>query len=141
MKPVLLVAMLAGLFMPLYGQQQWCFSKTCPETPATMFTLDRSDKQLNNIFRPLATLPAYQPVAPLAFSPSTKQFFQYSVPTDVGHGLGLAGPGNVAAMVETNHGGTIGTHSPAGLKSSHRMGPTFSTGQGGMVFTPASPRF
>ncbi len=79
MKLVLLVAMLAGFFMPLYGQQQWCFSKNCSQTPATMFTLDRSNKQLDNIFRPLPALPAYVPVAPLALSSSTRQFFQHSV--------------------------------------------------------------
>jgi len=141
MKPILLVALLVGIVAPLYGQQQLCFSKTCPQTPATIFTLDRSNKQLANIFRPSPILPDYTPVAPLASSPSTGQFFQYSAPTVVGHEAGLADPGNATAMVDPNHGSTTGGRSPSGLNSSHAVGPTFSTGQGGMIFTPASPRF
>ena len=104
MKLILLVAMLAGLFTPLRGQQQWCFSTNCPDTPATSFGLDRTDKQLNKIFRTLPTLPAYKPVAPLALSPSTRQFFRYSVPTEAGYFLGQAGFRNAPALVETSRG-------------------------------------
>ena len=139
MKPIVLVAVLAGLFMPLYGQQQWCFSKNCPETPATTFRLDRSNQQLNSAFLPLPTLPAYKPVAPLVFSPSARQFFQYSAPTDVGDLL--EGAGDAAAMVQTNPGSTIGTHATAGQGSPHITGPTFPTGQGAIVFTSTSPKF
>ena len=99
MKPIL-VALLVGLFAPLYGQQQFCFSKSCAQTPATMFTLDRSDRQLSTIFRPVPTLSAYEPVAPLALSPSTRQFFQYSAPTDAGNRLGLASPESASAESE-----------------------------------------
>jgi hypothetical protein len=142
----ILVALLVGLFAPLYGQQQLCFSKNCPQTPATMFTLDQSDKQLNNIFRPLPALPAYEPIAPLALSPPTRQFFQYSAPTDADKGLGLASRSNATATIETSHSSATGTHSPHGLNGSHMAEPTsstgrFSTGQEGIGFTPSSPKF
>jgi hypothetical protein len=144
MKPILM-ALLFGLFAPLYGQQQFCFSKSCPQTPETVFMLDRSDRQLSTIFLPLPTLPAYEPVAPLALSPSTRQFFQYSAPTD-GNSLGLASPESSRASTDIRHGGTTGTHSSHGLNPSHTAGPTFSTGgfstgQGGIGFTPTSPKF
>ena len=141
MKSILAVAVVVGLLAPLYGQELWCFSKNCPETPATTFRLDRSNQQLNNTFLFLPALSAYKPVAPFVFSPSARQFFQYSVLTDVGDLLRLKGPGNAAAMVQTNPGGTIGTHALAAQSSSHITGPTFSTGQGGMKFTSASPKF
>ena len=138
MKPMLIVAMLTGLFIPLNGQPQWCFSKNCPETRATSFRLDRRDKQLNKIFRTVPTLPAYKPVVPLALSPSTFQFFHYSAPTGADYPLGLGDFRNAPALSETSHGGTLKTYSPASPNSS---GPTFSTGQGGIVFNPASPKF
>jgi hypothetical protein len=141
MKLMLNVALLIGFFVPLYGQQQLCFSNNCLQTPASTFALDRSNTQLNNIFRPLPTLPAYTPVAPLALSPSSKQLFQYSAPMDADNRLGLASPGNASAIVEPRHGGTIGTNSQSGLNGSHTAGPTFSTGQGGIGFTPTSPKF
>jgi hypothetical protein len=141
MKPILLVAMLAGFLMPVYGQQQLCFSKNCPQTPATSFTLDRSEKQLNNLFRPLPSLPAYSPVASLAASPSTKQFFHYSAPLDAVPGLGLAVPGNATAVGEAGYKGTTGMHSSDAGNSFHTGGSAFSVGQGGMVLTPGSPKF
>ena len=145
MKFKLIVALLIGSYVPLYGQQQLCFSMNCPQTPATSFALDRSNTQLKNIFRPLPVLPAYTPVAPFALSPSTKQFFQYSAPnsapTDADNRLGLASPGNATAMVETSHGGTIGTNVQSGLNGSHLAAPAFSTGQGGNGFSPTSPKF
>jgi len=97
MKPVLLVAMLAGFLMPVYGQQQLCFSKNCAQTPATSFKLDRSDKQLNNLFQPLPSVPTYSPLTPLALSPSAKQFLHYSAPVDTGPRLGRVVPGNATA--------------------------------------------
>lgn len=139
MRPILLVTLLVGLFLPSYCQQQLCFSKNCPQTPATIFALDRSNKQLAKVFRPSPVLPAYTPVAPLALSPSSRQFFQYSVPLDVGHDLGLVAPGNATAMVEARHDATIGTHPPADRNNSHIAGPTFSTRQGGIIFAPPSP--
>ena len=141
MKLMLIVALLIGSYVPLYGQQQLCFSMNCPQTSVTSFALDRSNTQLNNIFRPLPALPAYTPVAPLVLSPSTKQFFQYSASTDADNRLGLASPGNASAIVETSHGDTIGTNSQSGLNGSHIAGPTFSTGQGGIGFSPTSPKF
>ncbi len=140
MKPILIAALLVGFFVPSYGQQQLCFSKNCPQTPATIFTLDRSIPQLNTIFRPLPSLPAYKPVAPLALSPSTRQFFQYWAPTNIGHQLEPTRPGGATAQTETSHGDTTGTHSPAGVSSSHTPGATFSTGRGGIAFTPTSPK-
>jgi hypothetical protein len=122
MKLMLIVLLLVGFFAPAYGQQQFCFSKNCGQTPATSFKLDRSDTQLTNIFRPLSALPPYQPVARLASSPPTRQFFQ-----------------------PTPNDNAIGTHSPSALDGSHIATPTssghFSTGQGGAGFTPVSPRF
>lgn len=141
MKFKLIVALLIGSYAPLYGQQQLCFSMNCPQTPATSFALDRSNTQLNNIFRPLPVLPAYTPVAPFALSTSTKQFFQYSAPKDADNRLGLASPGNATAMVETSHGGTIGTNVQSGLNGSHVAAPAFSTGQGGIGFSPTSPKY
>ena len=44
----------------------------------------------------------------LGFVASTWQLFHYSVPTDAGERLGLAGPRNATAMVETSQGDTIG---------------------------------
>jgi hypothetical protein len=75
-KAILVLAMLAGLLMPVYGQQQLCFSNSCSLTPATSFSLDRDNKQMNNLFRPLRSLPEYTPVAPLALSPLTRQCHQ-----------------------------------------------------------------
>jgi len=141
MKPIVLVGLLVGLVAPSCGQQQLCFSENCAQTPATMFTLDRSNKQLANIFRPSPVLPDYTPVSPLASSRSTREFFQYSTPTNVGHESGLAELGNATEMVEPNHGSMTGIPSPAGQSGSHPVGPMFSTGQGGIAFTPASPKF
>jgi len=77
MKPILLAALLVGSVVPSYGQEQLCFSKGCPQTPATIFTLDRSNKQLANIFRPSPVLPAYTPVSPLVLSPGSRQFSRF----------------------------------------------------------------
>ena len=138
----ILVVLLVGYFVPAYGQQQLCFSKNCPQTPATSFTLDRSNKQLNSIFRTLPALPGYKPVAPLSLSSSTRQFFRYSAPTDADNGSGFASPGG--ATVKS--GSTTGTHPSPGLNGSHMAGSSFSigrfsTGQGGIGFTPTSPKF
>lgn len=142
MKLMLIVVLLVGFFVPAYGQQQLCFSKNCSQTPVAIFKLDRSDTQLANIFRPLPALPAYQPVAPLAFSPSTRQFFRYSVPAHVDNGLSLPKLSKPAPG-ETGHGSWMGTNYPSGLSGASPTGPafsarTFSTGQGGIGFTPAS---
>jgi len=136
------VVLLVGYLVPAYGQQQLCFSKNCPQTSATSFTLDRSNEQLNSIFRTLPAPPGYEPIAPLSLSPSTRQLFQYSAPTDADNGSGLASPGN--ATVKS--GSTTGTHPSPGLNGSHMAGPSFSTerfstGQGGIGFTPTSPKF
>ena len=80
MRPIMLVTLLLGLLMPVYGQQPLCFSNNCPETPATSFTLDRSNKQLDNLFRSSSALPAYKLVAPLIFSPAARQFFLFPMP-------------------------------------------------------------
>jgi len=141
MKPILLVAMLAGLLTPVYGQQQLCFSKNCAQTPATSFTLDWSDKQLNNLFQPLPSVPAYSPVTPLALSPSAKQFFHYSAPVDTGPRSGLVVPRNATARGESGYEGTTGMHSSVGGNSSQAAGSAFSVGRGGAVLTPGSPKF
>jgi len=138
MKPVLLVAMLAEFLMPVYGQQQLCFSKNCAQAPSTSFKLDRSDKQLNNLFQPLSSVPDYSPVTPLALSPSATQFFHYSAPADTGPRLGLVVPGNATAGDESGYVGTTGMHSSVGGNSSQAA---FSVGRGGAVLTPGSPKF
>jgi hypothetical protein len=141
MKPVLLVAMLAGFSMPVYGQQQLCFSKNCAQAPATSFKSDRSDKQLNNLFQPLPSVPDYSPVTPLAWSPSAKQFFHYSAPADTAPGLRLVVPRNATARGESGYEGTTGMHSSVGGNSSQAAGSAFSVGRGGAVLTPGSPKF
>jgi len=139
MKLMLNVALLIGIFAPLYGQQQLCFSNSCLQTPASSFALDRSNTQLNNIFRPLPALPAYTPVAPLALSPSGKQFFRYSTPSNGGNLLRLPRPSTATSMAGAASGDTAVTRSPANLNGSHTAGPTFSNGLGGISFSPTSP--
>lgn len=140
MKLIMLIALLMGLWTPLYGQQQWCFSKNCPETPAPSFTLDRSNKLLDNLFRSSPALPAYKPLAPLTFSPSTRQFFLDSMPAV----NGLKFPNlSIPSKSFTDSGeGNAGTRAlSSGVNGSHGTNPEFSTGKGGMSFTPASPKF
>ena len=81
MKTMLLVVFLIGPFLVSEGQQQWCFSKNCPQTPATFFKLDRSRPELWNVFRRPPALPAMKPLAPLMFSPTTSQLFLYTKPS------------------------------------------------------------
>jgi hypothetical protein len=133
MKPIMWFALWIGLLMPVYGQQQWYFSKNCPETPATSFTLDRSNRQLDNIFRASAALPAYEPVAPLTFSLSTRQFFLY--PTPVVYGLE---PPNASGSVQALAAGSVGTartHAVSGVNNLTAVDPGFSTATGGISFT------
>ena len=114
-----LLILFAGIVVPLYGQQPFCFSRNCVETPATTFRLDRSDKDLSGIFVGPKSQPPYVPIAPLALSPSTQQFFQ-SVPSiNTGHGLVPAKPGNSVATV-AGAPGTIRT--PAATNGSHVPG-------------------
>jgi hypothetical protein len=143
MKPVLLVAMLAGFLMPVYGQQQLCFSKNCAQAPATSFKLDRSDKRLNNLFQPIPSVPDYTPVTPLALSPSAKQFLHYSAPVDTGPRLGLVVPRNATASwgAKSGYEGTTRVHSSVYGNSSQAAGFAFSVGRGGAVLTPGSSKF
>jgi len=141
MKPLLFAALLVGLVLPLYGQQPLCFSKNCPETPATTFKLDRNDKDLSTIFQPSAPVPAYVPAAPLTMLPSARQFFSYSPATPVDNGSRHRGGGTITGIRGSDHGLSMRTQSPLGSSGSHVMGPNFLSGQGGAAFTPASPRF
>ena len=139
MKPIMLVTLLIGLFMPVYGQQQLCFSTNCPETPAMIFRLDRSNHELDNIFRRSSAMPAYKPVAPLTFSPSARQFFLDYVPPV--NGLKLPNLGSSFQTHATGSGSITGTHAPSRMNSSYGVGSKFSAATGGISFTPASPKF
>lgn len=139
MKPMLVFVMLSGLLMPAYGQQQLCFSNNCPLTPATSFSLEGIDKPPHIVFRPLPSLPAYTPVAPLALSPSTGQFFLYSSPTDNGSAFALTAPGNATATSGLRYRGMIGSRISVRSGSLPIGGPATSS-QGGLL-TPGLPRF
>jgi hypothetical protein len=135
------MVLVVGFFIPVNGQQQLCFSKNCPETSTQMFRFDRSIENLNHIFETSPALPGYQPVLPLALSPSTRQFFQHSAPTEDGSRLSLPAAGNSATVANSNHNVAMGLHAPVNLHDSNITAPKFSTGQGGVRFTPPTPRF
>jgi hypothetical protein len=137
-KSLLVLVMLTGFLMPAYGQQQLCFSNNCPLTPATSFVLRGTDKQPTSFFRPLPSLPAYTPVAPLALSPSTRQFFLYSSPTNNGSAFALTTPGIATATSGSHYRGMIGSDLSTRSGSSPIRGPAASS-RGG-VLTPGSPR-
>jgi len=69
MRPMLVVVVLIGSFMPLHAQQQWCFFKIS-QTQATIFISNRRKGETDNGER-LSTPPVpqvFKPLAPLAFS-------------------------------------------------------------------------
>jgi hypothetical protein len=140
MKPIFIFALLLGSLLPLHAQQKWCFSKNCLQTPATTFTLDRSDRDLGNIFRPSSTLPAYRPVAPLTFSPITRPFFLYAAEGTKMDQFGISNLAGRTAMTAAG-GRSLGIVPGAvPAKGAQMSGPHFSTGQGRTGFTPTSPR-
>jgi hypothetical protein len=78
---MLVVVVLIGSFMPLPAQQQWCFFKIS-QTQATILTSNRRNGETDN-GEHLSTPPVpqvFKPLAPLAFSFATTQYFLYSAP-------------------------------------------------------------
>jgi hypothetical protein len=131
MKQVLLTLLLAGWFVPAVGQQG-CFSNTsiCPYGPIRFAPPGQS----LNLFKPSLALPQSTLVAPLKFSPQSRQFFQFSSPDGkMGEAFKLPGAS----------GSALGFKSAAGadsLNRSHIGGASVST-KGGTILTPGSPKF
>ena len=126
MKDILVTVLLAGSCVCLQAQQ-WCFSGHCRETKATMFS---PSNEVESIFRPLAALPAYTPIAPLRFSPSTSVFFRDVHPLE--NNMRIPPALNVTlSRYQPAGGGRQGTSRG---HSAMPGGPSFSTGQIG--FTP-----
>ena len=50
MRPMLVVVVLIGSFMALHAQQQWCFSKTCPNAGHHLY-FESEQRIMGNIFR------------------------------------------------------------------------------------------
>jgi hypothetical protein len=136
MRSIILAASLAAFSVPLYGQAPWCFSRNCPESSIATFTLNRQDKRLDQIFKTLTTLPTYQPIAPLAFAPSSGLFFLNTAPVGSVNAPGLPGLGGLQGANNANQCDTIGVHMPSAQHSSPTTGRYFPTGQGGLGFRP-----
>ncbi len=136
------VVVLLGSLVPLHAQQQWCFSKDCLQTPATIFHLNPNDKQLSDIFRPPAALPMYKPVAPLPLSPSVRQFFLSSAPNTnlMNPSTALSGTNAVTAKTHGTVRSAPEGHGIATMHGSNAGREGFSTGQGGIRFSPLGPR-
>jgi hypothetical protein len=136
MKRILLIAVLVGCSVPL-PVQEWCFSKDCTDTPATIFSPNKSSKQLGLNFRSVWVLSAYTPVEPLRFSPSTRRFFLNVRPLDgIDNGLRLSRSSKTFAPGYDAMPGAIGTHQSAATKRASPVRPSFSNGQIG--FTSSS---
>ena len=136
MRWIILAALLAALSVPLYGQAPWCFSRNCPESSVATFTLNRQDKQLDQIFKTSTSLPTYQPIAPLTFSPFSGMFFLHTAPVGNVNAPGLPGLGGLEGANNANQGETIGVQIPSAQRSSPTTGRYFPTGQRGLGLTP-----
>jgi hypothetical protein len=136
MRSIILAASFAAFSVSLYGQAAWCFSRNCPESSVATFTLNRQDKQLDQVFKTLITLPTYQPIAPLTFSPSSEMFFLHTTPVGSVNAPGLPGLGGLQGANNANQGETIGVHIPSTQRTSPTTGRYFPTGQGGHGLTP-----
>ena len=128
MKTMMLVALLLGSIMPLHAQQLWCFSANCPQTRAILFAPNRRNEDLGKIFRPPLVLPGYKPVAPLAFSPASRQFFLYSPQaTKMDYPLALPTATGSTHGVGSRLGNTTNAFGVAGGKGLPMLGPHFSS--------------
>jgi hypothetical protein len=137
MRSFILAVSLAAFSVPLYGQAPWCFSQNCPESSVATFTLNRQDKQLDQIFKTLTTLPTYHPIAPLTFAPSSGLFFLHTAPVgSVNAPPGLSGLGGLQGANNASQDDMIGVHIPSAQHSSPATGRYFPTGEGGLGFRP-----
>ena len=135
MKRILLMAVVIGSFAPLHARQ-WCFSKRCTDTPATLFSNPTSSKQFDAIFRHALTLPAYTPVAPLRFSPSARQFVLLRPLNGIRKGIRLFAPSNNIIQGYDLIDRASESHQSAGIKGAGSARPGFSTGQVGFTSSP-----
>jgi len=141
MKTMLLVVFVIGAFLASEAQQQWCFSKNCPQTPATFFKLDRSHPELWNILHRSPVLPAMKPLAPLIFSPTTSQFFLYSKPlSKIADPFGLHTDNGSVDAVRSSAGRTSNVNGAASGNGSPAIGGSFQPMQDRTV-TTTSPKF
>jgi hypothetical protein len=136
MKAALVVCLLIGSFAPLRAQQQWCFSSNCAEMHNPTLSLKQS-KELGKVFRRVLALPRYTPIAPLAFSPATRQYFLNSAPKQQANpGLRLLRDPSPLRAIAGRNIGSVGADGKSGPQDVH---PSFSTEAGGIVFRP-TPR-
>ena len=140
MKSMIGVVVFISSFMPLHAQQQWCFSKNCPQTPATIFQPNLNNKQLPGIFQPTPALPAYQPIAPLTLSPSVTQFFLYSAPTANTSSLFRLPRTHASSPKVSGDIRNSGPHGIFGAEGAQPANPQFSTERGGLRFSLVAPK-